>query len=241
MTAGESEASVARSARDRRGGLGRSAASFRCPRCRADGELANAAGGARCSRCSAVFPLLDEAVPVLVHDPAAAANAYGAMFGSNAEQYDERFHVDPEHGRWVLRRMREIRPELWDGQGGHVLEIGAGSGHLTRALESGELWRFDELTVTDLSGEMLVANHRRSARPDDVRFWACNVRELPFADGAIDAVFGFDILHHVFDYRSALRELARVVRPGGFVAVKEPHRGAYRLFSFLSRMIFLRA
>lgn len=233
MTVGESASAAPHAAP--RNGSG-SAPGFRCPRCLCAAELAIAARDASCSRCEARFPLFDGAIPLLAGGSDEAANAYGEIFGREAESYDERFQVDPEHGRWVLRRMRELGSELWDAQGGHVLEIGAGSGHLTRALESGELWAYDELTVTDLSAEMLAANSRRAALHDHVRFWACNVRALPFEDAAVDTVFGFDILHHVLDYRAALHELARVVRPGGFVALKEPHRGAYRLYAFIARM-----
>jgi ubiquinone/menaquinone biosynthesis C-methylase UbiE len=206
----------------------------RCVRCRAVSTLVLREGGARCGDCGALFPLVDGAIPILLAEAADGANAYGTMFGADAERYDERFQVEAEHGRWVLRRLLEIDPALAAKRGGHVVEVGAGSGHLTRALEEHEAWPWDLLTVTDLSPEMLAANRRRSRSEDRVRFWVCNLRDLPLPDASADAILGFDVLHHVLDYREALRELARVVKPGGIVALKEPHRGAYRVMTYVA-------
>lgn len=207
----------------------------RCVRCRAVAPLERAADGVGCGECGTVFGLAGGEIPMLLAEAPDGANAYGAMFGAEAERYDERFRVEAEHGRWVLRRLLELEPELAARRGGHVLEIGAGSGHLTRALEERELWPCDELTVTDLSPEMLLAN-RRAASPAAAasRYWVANVRDLPLPDASVDAVLGFDVLHHVLDYGEALRELARVVKPGGIVALKEPHRGAYRLMIYVA-------
>jgi ubiquinone/menaquinone biosynthesis C-methylase UbiE len=42
-----------------------------------------------------------------------------------------------------------------------------------------------------------------------------NVTNLRFDDGAFDAVFNFAVLHHVPDWKTGLREIARVLRVGG--------------------------
>jgi len=44
---------------------------------------------------------------------------------------------------------------------------------------------------------------------------------LPFPDGAFDWVFCGDVLHHIPDTQQALREMARVTRPGGRIVIKE--------------------
>lgn len=46
--------------------------------------------------------------------------------------------------------------------------------------------------------------------------------ELPFGDGAFDRVIAAEVMEHVGDDRGALRELARVTRPGGVIAVTVP-------------------
>ena len=57
---------------------------------------------------------------------------------------------------------------------------------------------------------------------------------LPFADGESDAALELGILHHIPEWRAALRETARVLKPGGVFYFAEPsygriHRGMYCL------------
>lgn len=49
-----------------------------------------------------------------------------------------------------------------------------------------------------------------------------DVTALDFRDGAFDAVVSFDVLEHVPDYRSAMREFARVLKPGGALVLTAP-------------------
>ena len=49
-----------------------------------------------------------------------------------------------------------------------------------------------------------------------------DVTALPFAQGGFDAVLSLDVLEHVPDYRAALREFARVLRPGGQLVLSVP-------------------
>ncbi len=49
-----------------------------------------------------------------------------------------------------------------------------------------------------------------------------DVTRLPFANGSFDAVLSLDVLEHVPDYQAALREFARVLRPGGELVLSVP-------------------
>ena len=60
---------------------------------------------------------------------------------------------------------------------------------------------------------------------------------LPFRAGSVDAVFGFGVLHHVVDWRAALREIARVLKPGGAYFMEELYPTVYR--NFITRHILL--
>jgi SAM-dependent methyltransferase len=57
-----------------------------------------------------------------------------------------------------------------------------------------------------------------------------NTFHLPFPDGCFDKVICSEVMEHVHDYRAAARELARVVKPGGLVAVTIPTATSENLY-----------
>ncbi|OZM76605.1 16S rRNA (cytosine(1402)-N(4))-methyltransferase [Pseudonocardia sp. MH-G8] len=102
--------------------------------------------------------------------------------------------------------------------GARVLEVGCGPGYGTELI----LTRFgaDRVDAIDLDPAMVDRARRRLARfGDRVRLAAGDVTDLQAgldaADAGYDAVFDFAIIHHVEDWRDALAEIARVLRPGG--------------------------
>ncbi|MEU4238452.1 methyltransferase domain-containing protein [Actinoplanes sp. NPDC026619] len=94
---------------------------------------------------------------------------------------------------------------------GRVLEVGAGTGELWRRVRHDGL----ELTLTDFSAAMCA----RLASVPGARVRRCVAGALPFVDGSFDTVVANHMLYHVDDPAAALRELARVLRPGGRIAV----------------------
>ena len=54
-----------------------------------------------------------------------------------------------------------------------------------------------------------------------ISLYVGDVFHLPYQDGALDGVFGFGVLHHLPDWRGGLREIARVLKPGGFYFLEE--------------------
>ncbi|WP_433788833.1 class I SAM-dependent methyltransferase [Actinoplanes sp. CA-252034] len=97
--------------------------------------------------------------------------------------------------------------------GGDVLEVGAGTGALWSRVDR----RGMRLTLTDFSAAMCD----RLREVDDATVQRCDATRLPFAAGSFDTLIGNHMLYHLDDPRAALREFARVLRPGGrvFVAV----------------------
>ena len=94
--------------------------------------------------------------------------------------------------------------------GGPVLDVGCGPGWLTRYLASRGL----AVSGIDISTAML-----RLARTNNpgLGFAAASLTKIPVADGAAAGVFCWYVLHHVpdEDLQAAIRELARVIVPGG--------------------------
>jgi SAM-dependent methyltransferase len=130
-------------------------------------------------------------------------------FGRIAAEYDD---VRPEYAPEALERAKEA---LGLDEGARVVDLAAGSGKLTRAL----IPRFAEVVAVEPNDEMRGVLAGRSA---GVRVLAGTAERMPLADGFADAVFVGDAFHW-FDGPAAVAELARVVRPGGGVALLWNH------------------
>jgi ubiquinone/menaquinone biosynthesis C-methylase UbiE len=99
-------------------------------------------------------------------------------------------------------------------RGGAALEVGCGRGVGAEIV----LDRFGADTVDgfDLDPRMVAqARARLAPRGGRTRFWVGDVTAIPVADASYAAVFDFGIIHHVPDWRRALAEVRRVLKPGG--------------------------
>jgi SAM-dependent methyltransferase len=109
---------------------------------------------------------------------------------------------------------RLIRPSGFDVRGRkRILDAACGNGRYSKFL----LRHADAdavLTSFDLSPRMLLRARRR-LRSERVTFAVADLTRLPYASGTFDAVVCGWVLEHLPDPRSGLRELARVMQPGG--------------------------
>jgi ubiquinone/menaquinone biosynthesis C-methylase UbiE len=117
---------------------------------------------------------------------------------------------------WVQRHVEARKLAALGGtlDGGRALEVGCGRGVGIEII----LDRFgaDAVDAFDLDPRMVrLARRRHRARGGAVRIWRGDATAIPARDGAYDAVFDFGIIHHVPDWRAALAEIHRVLRPGG--------------------------
>jgi SAM-dependent methyltransferase len=124
--------------------------------------------------------------------------------------------LDREERHWWYRgRLRIVRQEverLCLPRGARILDAGCGSG---RVLD--ELAQFGDVTGVDLSRSAVAAAWARGHSVARAR-----VEELPFADRSFDLVTCLDVIEHTPDDLRALRELARVTRPGGYLLLTAP-------------------
>jgi demethylmenaquinone methyltransferase / 2-methoxy-6-polyprenyl-1,4-benzoquinol methylase len=141
-----------------------------------------------------------------------------APLGSNYDRVGAvlSFGQDPRWRRFLVSRLPP--------DGGHVLDVATGTGLVAEAL----LARGFRVTGLDQSPEMLArAGDRFDGRVDLVE---ASAEALPFADASFDHLTFTYLLRYVDDPEATLRELARVVRPGGTVAMLEfaVPRGVWR-------------
>lgn len=146
-----------------------------------------------------------------------------ALFAPLGPTYDRTaallsFGQDPRWRRFLVSQT-EAGPDAT------VLDVATGTGAVAR-----ELLATKGCTVVglDQSPQMLAEARRRL--PADVKLIEARAEQLPFPDGAFDALTFTYLLRYVEDPAAVLRELARVVRPGGTIAGLEfavPH-GVWR-------------
>ena len=94
-----------------------------------------------------------------------------------------------------------------------VLEIGCGQGTGARIIH--DLFDPQDYVGVDLDPRMIKRARRRSGELPNATFAEGDVSSLAFADASFDCVIDFGILHHIPNWRDALRELHRVLQTGG--------------------------
>jgi SAM-dependent methyltransferase len=122
-----------------------------------------------------------------------------------------------------------------------VLDVGCGGGLTDRLLEP----HVGELYGVDVSAGLLERAESENPR---AHYRHYDGKTLPFADGELDLAFAICVLHHVArpDRLGLIREMARVVRPGGLVAIYEHNplnpltRMAVRRCEFDAGVVLLR-
>ncbi|MEZ5093887.1 class I SAM-dependent methyltransferase [Nocardioides sp.] len=131
------------------------------------------------------------------------------------------------HAESVLRSHRwrtaansaaHLLPHLRPGL--DLLDVGAGPGTITADLA--ELVAPGAVTAVEVSEEAAaVTRDGLASRGVAAEVRVADVHALPFDDGSFDVVHAHQVLQHVADPVQALREMARVARPGGLVAVRD--------------------
>ena len=118
--------------------------------------------------------------------------------------------------------------------GQRVLDAGAGAGNATLpAAAAGAV-----VTGADISPELMAVGQRAAVeRGLDITWQVADVQDLPFADGEFDVVLSAVGAMFAPDHAATARELPRVCRPGGTVALANwtPDGEAGRYFAILAR------
>ena len=114
---------------------------------------------------------------------------------------------------WALQGVRPA---------GELLELGSGSG----AMAAGTAKTFPDLrlVVTDIDPAMVRAARQRLRGRPQVSVAEADVTDLPFEGGRFDVVATYLMLHHVIEWRQALVEAVRVLKPGGTFVGYDLHR-----------------
>jgi len=99
-------------------------------------------------------------------------------------------------------------------------DIGAGSGFVTEGL----LKRGIRVIAVDRSAPMLEEMKRKFGEGSAVEYRIGEAESLPLEDGSVDYVFANMYLHHVESPPAAIREMARILKPGGRLVITDLDR-----------------
>jgi ubiquinone/menaquinone biosynthesis C-methylase UbiE len=140
-----------------------------------------------------------------------------------ASTYDEKWSIsyDERCIDYARDRFAAVAgTEGWPYQ--KALELGSGTGFFLLNLKQGGV--LDEAHVSDLSPGMVAAAVRNGeVLGFDVEGRVADAESIPYDDATFDLVVGHAVLHHIPDVELAIREVLRVLKPGGrFVFAGEP-------------------
>ncbi len=140
-------------------------------------------------------------------------------FDSVADEYFSRYWSNTPGGVAFQLRHRAVLA-LFDKPSGKVLDIGCGPGVIVADL----LARGCTVYGVDPSTSMVRRCQERFGSRPDAHFSVGAVEQLGFPDRTFDAVVCIGVIERASDNQTALREMARVLKPGGSLLVSVPNR-----------------
>lgn len=127
-----------------------------------------------------------------------------------------------QHAQRLLRQIADSRRDTT-----HLLDVGCGAGTLLSGMDQRSL----VLHGIDLVPEMVYEARRRNPQG---RFLVAEATRIPFAEASFDALTCLGVLEYVPAPQGVLREMHRVLKPGGHLIVSFPNRSS--MFRTASRV-----
>lgn len=148
---------------------------------------------------------------------ASQCNKYGPGYASQHVKHHEWRTAENSAAHLIprLQTMAMKNPQI------KMLDVGAGSGTISASLA--KYIPEGHVTATDISEEILTRakQYAKSKGVHNLDVQQANVYQLPFPDSTFDITHAHQVLCHLDTPSDAIRELVRVTKPGGVVALRE--------------------
>jgi ubiquinone/menaquinone biosynthesis C-methylase UbiE len=135
-----------------------------------------------------------------------------------------RLWVDSRLRAWVALRVEGAVLARLGARGGRCVEIGTGRRALGARLALTRLGATEVRAYDLYPATVARARERTTDLGDRLRLQVCDATCLPVESGSVDLVVDLHALHHIEDWRAAVHECARMLRPGGQLALAEMTR-----------------
>jgi SAM-dependent methyltransferase len=132
-----------------------------------------------------------------------------------AERDLEKYVRDVQN-RWRFSLIDDVLRQLFPDEGPEILDVGCGLGVARRKLSIPRAYLGVDISSRTIE---LARELHPDAEPD---FCVGSLPNLPLASASVDAAICLEVLEHLEDDSAALRELGRIIRPGGFLIVSVP-------------------
>ena len=137
----------------------------------------------------------------------------------NNEYYTKSKRASDEYFDDITRKryrhhyhLPELFEQIGDGHGKKMLEIGCGIGIDTVSLAR----KGFDITAIDLTESAITISRERAQKLGlPINYQVGNAERLDFKDDTFDVVYSFGVIHHTPNIKQAVREIHRVLKPGG--------------------------
>ncbi|MGE3314539.1 MAG: methyltransferase domain-containing protein [Planctomycetaceae bacterium] len=175
---------------------------LRCPECRVPLVRKPAGESLHCASCSREFPIVSE-IPRFVQQE------HLASFGRQWNRYNVA-HDDEDQATFQAKTGFSLSSL----KGLRILDAGCGGGRYSKVCsEAGATVLGADHTTAVEKAKSLCAGNR------NVHFVQADLKQLPFEEASFDAAFSIGVMHHDVDTRKVFDSVAKMVKPGGKLAV----------------------
>ncbi|ATL86019.1 Type 11 methyltransferase [Streptomyces malaysiensis] len=147
---------------------------------------------------------------------------YGSVWGPNIHYGYWENDADDSSVEVATDRLTDLMISGLDAQAGQrVLDIGCGIGHPARRLVRTSDVDVVGITISHIQAAEATEHTAEAGLSDRATFQYADAMDMPFPDGSFDAAWAFESMWHMPDRGQVLSEAARVLRPGGRLAVAD--------------------
>lgn len=145
-------------------------------------------------------------------------------FNKMALKYDDNYGYNLPFTKYKINKkskeFKEMVNQFFSEGKVNILEIGCGTGEYTKQIST--MLPKANFTCLDISEKSVDVAKSKCRKRNNVKFGVGSAYNTNFKSNSFDVVCGFYILHHL-DFKKALKEVNRILKPGGRIFFYEPN------------------